>query len=130
MKSKYYWILLLSGGLDIAILNCFTALVSDIIAPYGYNQNDAGTIGLASIAAGLVFAGLVGYYVDKTKNHELVLKICSFVSVVGCVLTYFSLCPDQLLLLSLSNAVLGMGLFAVIPISMVLVYVVDLTFCV
>lgn len=49
LKNKSYGILLLAGGINVGILNCLTALISDLLVPYGYSQTDAGNVGIVNV---------------------------------------------------------------------------------
>lgn len=47
--SRAYFVLLVAGGVNVGILNCFTALISDLLGPYGYSQADAGNVGIVNV---------------------------------------------------------------------------------
>ena len=125
-KDKSYILLLISGGLNVGILNCFTALITDLLVPYGYSQSDAGNVGIMNVGVGLIFAGFFCYTADKTQQHGPILTICCIFTTIGSFLIYASLTPNMTALMYIANAVMGMGLFATIPISMELA--VDVTF--
>ena len=141
----------MAGGVNVGILNCFTALISDLLGPYGYSQTDAGNVGMvnvgtsffslslymtshskcvfAMIGVGLFCAGILCFIADKSQLHGPILASCCLITSIGVFMVYFALAPGMLALMYTSNALIGMGLFATIPICMELAVEVTFPIC-
>ncbi|KAL2919313.1 hypothetical protein HK105_200956 [Polyrhizophydium stewartii] len=125
-KSKQYIILWIVFGVFIAIFNTYLTLISDYVSPYGYTQDQSGNLGVITIAVGIVAAGLIGAILDRTKAHEITLKIACLFCVVGVVLFLIGMAPNQYIFLCIGAALLGIGGFPTLPI--VLEVAVEVTF--
>lgn len=66
---------MVSFGVLCGLASAFTSILTQIVAPYGINADDAGFLGAAFIIAGLVGAIITGIFIDKTGRHKLVMKV-------------------------------------------------------
>jgi FLVCR family MFS transporter 7 len=74
-------------GILCGLASALTSLLTQIVYPYGVNNNDAGYLGAAFIVAGLVGAIITGVFIDKTGRHKIVIKI--YVPIIGAMYTAF-----------------------------------------
>ncbi|KAJ2992079.1 Major facilitator super domain-containing protein 7 [Globomyces sp. JEL0801] len=105
-------------GCSIGMFNTFITLISEYITPFGYSQADSGTLGSIVIGVGLLSAAVIGIYLDRSKNHELMIKFCSLMLLIGTIVFYMGAKPDNFIMLALGSAILGLGGFPVIPMAM------------
>ncbi|KAI9251327.1 major facilitator superfamily domain-containing protein [Helicostylum pulchrum] len=70
-----YLVIMVSFGILCGLASAFTSILTQIVAPYGINADDAGFLGAAFIIAGLVGAIVTGIFIDKTGRHKLVMKV-------------------------------------------------------
>ncbi|KAJ3330745.1 Major facilitator super domain-containing protein 7 [Blyttiomyces sp. JEL0837] len=57
-RNKSFWLLLLAFGCIIGSFNTYITLISDLVKPSGYSEDDAGNLGIATIGVGIVSAGV------------------------------------------------------------------------
>lgn len=70
MSNSNYVILLISFSLGLGLFNTFLTLIYQIIEPWGYSNNAAGTFGAVLIVCGLLGAASAGKYFI---NFDLIL---------------------------------------------------------
>uniref|UniRef100_UPI003AAEE93F solute carrier family 49 member A3 n=1 Tax=Centroberyx gerrardi TaxID=166262 RepID=UPI003AAEE93F len=85
MKNKAYLVLLLCFGSGIAVFTCFSTLLEQILCVRGYTNDFAGLCGALFIVFGIVGAGFLGLYVDKTKKFIEATKINMSLSALACI---------------------------------------------
>ena len=54
-KNRNYWLLFLAFGIGGGIFNSLATLLQQIIAPAGYNDDDAGTLSIVMICKQIVY---------------------------------------------------------------------------
>uniref|UniRef100_A0A3B4BA89 Solute carrier family 49 member 3 n=1 Tax=Periophthalmus magnuspinnatus TaxID=409849 RepID=A0A3B4BA89_9GOBI len=82
--NRAYLVLMLCLGSGIASFTCFSSLLDQILCVQGYSNEFAGLCGALFIIWGIVGAGLLGVYVDRTKKFIEVTKINLSLSSVAC----------------------------------------------
>ncbi|KAJ3334801.1 Major facilitator super domain-containing protein 7 [Kappamyces sp. JEL0680] len=117
-SNKQYVILFCIVGGLLGMFNTFITLISQYITPYGYSEGDGGTLGAITVVVGLVSAGIIGPYLDKTKRHELLLKLCCALEVAGAVLFLLGCRANGFPLMVAGSVFFGIGGFPVIPMAM------------
>ncbi|KAG7237978.1 hypothetical protein INR49_031494 [Caranx melampygus] len=85
LKNKAYLILLLCFGSGIAVFTCFSTLLEQILCVQGYTNNFAGLCGALFIVFGIVGAGALGLFVDKTKMFNEATKINMSFTALACI---------------------------------------------
>uniref|UniRef100_A0A8C8JHK6 Major facilitator superfamily (MFS) profile domain-containing protein n=1 Tax=Oncorhynchus tshawytscha TaxID=74940 RepID=A0A8C8JHK6_ONCTS len=89
LRNKAYMILLLCFGSGIAVFTCFSTLLEQIMCVRGYPNDFAGLCGGLFIVFGIVGAGFLGLYVDKTKKFIEATKVNMSFSASGFSVLYF-----------------------------------------
>lgn len=69
MENRDYLILLLSFSVGLGLFNSILTLIYQIISPYGYSNDDAGTFGAVLIVCGLVGAAVTGFSRPRSFYH-------------------------------------------------------------
>ncbi|KAJ3271989.1 Major facilitator super domain-containing protein 7 [Terramyces sp. JEL0728] len=110
----------------LGMFNAYITLISNYVTPFGYSESDAGNLGVVTIVVGIVSAAVIGPYLDFSKNHAMVLKICCFVTTAGSILCFIGCQPDSLYLWYIGSVLFGLGGFPIVP--MVLELGVEVTF--
>ncbi|XP_076594739.1 solute carrier family 49 member A3 [Chaetodon auriga] len=85
LKNKAYLVLLLCFGSGMAVFTCFSALLEQILCVQGYTNDFAGICGALFIVFGIVGAGALGVYVDKTKKFTEATKINISLTALTCI---------------------------------------------
>lgn len=119
MRNKAYLILLLCFGAGIACFTCFSSLLDQILCVQGYTSDFAGLCGALFIVWGIVGAGMLGLYVDKTKRFIEATKINMSLSALACIaFSVVALLPQQKVSLALVCSLFGFFGFSVYPVAM------------
>ncbi|XP_027865370.1 solute carrier family 49 member A3 [Xiphophorus couchianus] len=119
LKNKPYLILLLCFGSGIAVFTCFSTLLDQILCLKGYSNDFAGLCGALFIVFGIVGAGAVGVYVDKTKKFTEVTKISLSLSTLSCIaFSVVSLMPHQKVAVAAVCSLFGFFGFSIYPVAM------------
>lgn len=119
MKNRAYLTLLLCLGSGIASFTCFSSLLDQILCVQGYSSDFAGLCGALFIVWGIVGAGLLGVYVDRTKRFIEVTKINMSLSALACIaFSVVALMPQQQVPVALVCSLFGFFGFSVYPVAM------------
>jgi len=59
----------------VSAFNSTATLLSQILIPYGFSEDQAGLAGACLILVGLVFSAIVSPLVDRTSSHLLTIKL-------------------------------------------------------
>ncbi|XP_034454979.1 solute carrier family 49 member A3 isoform X2 [Hippoglossus hippoglossus] len=119
LKNRSYLILLVCFGSGIAVFTCFSTLLEQILCVQGYTNNFAGLCGALFIVFGIVGAGVLGLYVDKTKKFIEATKInMSFTALACIVFSVVSLMRQQKVAVAVVCSLFGFFGFSIYPVAM------------
>ncbi|KAI3351420.1 hypothetical protein L3Q82_020277 [Scortum barcoo] len=120
LKNKAYLVLLLCFARSgVAVFTCFSTLLEQILCVQGYANDFAGLCGALFIVFGVVGAGALGLYVDKTKKFIEATKINMSFSALACIaFSVVSLVPHQKAAVAAVCSLLGLFGFAIFPVVM------------
>uniref|UniRef100_A0A7N6B9F4 Major facilitator superfamily (MFS) profile domain-containing protein n=1 Tax=Anabas testudineus TaxID=64144 RepID=A0A7N6B9F4_ANATE len=119
LKNKAYLILLLCFGSGIAVFTCFSTLLEQILCVQGYTNDFAGLCGALFIVFGIVGAGALGLYVDKTKKFIEAIKINMSFSALACIaFAVVSLMRQQKAAVAAVCSLFGFFGFSIYPVAM------------
>eukprot|EP01031_Cornospumella_fuschlensis_P032395 gene32395-39173_t len=117
-NNRDYYVLFTIFSIGVGFFNTLMTLLNQLIAPYGYSNDDAGTFGAVFIFCGLIGAGFMSYIMEKTRAYKQILVV----GLVCCVLAgLFFLCmlfSDNFAALLVSFAVLGFAVLPLLPVMM------------
>uniref|UniRef100_A0A3P9HU67 Solute carrier family 49 member 3 n=1 Tax=Oryzias latipes TaxID=8090 RepID=A0A3P9HU67_ORYLA len=119
LKNKAYLVLLLCFGSGIAVFTCFSTLLEQVLCVRGYTNDFAGLCGALFIVFGIVGAGALGLYVDKTKKFIEATKINMGLTALACVaFSVVSLMPRQKFAVAAVCSLFGLFGFSIYPVAM------------
>ncbi|XP_034740069.1 solute carrier family 49 member A3 isoform X1 [Etheostoma cragini] len=119
LRNKAYLILLLCFGSGIAVFTCFSMLLQQILCVHGYTNDFAGICGALFIVFGIVGAGALGLYVDKTKKFTEATKINMCFTALSCIaFSVVSLMPHQKAAVAAVCSVFGFFGFSIYSVAM------------
>jgi MFS family permease len=114
-ENKNYCLLYLCFTIGLGLFTAIMTLINQIVQPYGYSNDDAGTFAAVLLACGLLGAAVSSKLLEQTKAYETVLKagfiLCS-ISIVFLVSTFK---PDNLTIVTLAFATTGFALLPMLP---------------
>lgn len=70
IKNRHFVVLLLTFGIGLGLFNAITTLTEELIAPLCYTDDDASLFTGLLLGCGLISAGVVGVYLDKSHNYH------------------------------------------------------------
>ncbi|KAM9795598.1 solute carrier family 49 member A3 [Neosynchiropus ocellatus] len=119
LKNRSYLVLLVAIGSGLAVFTCVSSLLEQILCVHGYTDDFAGLCGALLIVFGVVGAGLLGFYVDRTKNFTEATKInMSFTALSGIAFSVVSLLPQQKVAIAATCSLFGFFGFSIYPVAM------------
>ncbi|KAK2848785.1 hypothetical protein Q5P01_008619 [Channa striata] len=119
LTNKAYLVLLLCFGSGVAVFTCFFTLLVQILCVQGYTNDFAGLCGALFIVFGIVGAGALGLYVDKTKKFIEATKInMSFFALACIAFSVVCLVPQQRAAVATICSLFGFFVFSIYPVAM------------
>ncbi|XP_035504994.1 solute carrier family 49 member A3 [Scophthalmus maximus] len=119
LKNRAYLVLLLCFGSGIAAFTCFSTLLEQILCVQGYANDFAGLCGALFIVFGIVGAGALGLYVDKTKRFIEATKVnMSLTALALIAFSVVSLMRQQKVAVATVCSLFGFFGFSIYPVAM------------
>ncbi len=125
-RNRDYLLLFAAFSIGVGFFNSLLTLLNQIVEPFGYSNDDAGTFGAVFIVFGLVGAGSIGVFdeahvlwlplidyhhsgtlMEKTKAYRPILKIGILFSLLSIVLFLAMLYSDNFWPLLVTFAIMG-----------------------
>lgn len=118
LHSLELWLVLIPFFIFVGCFNSISSLLSQLMVPYGFSNDEAGIGGAILIVTGLAFSAITSPLVDRSKNFCLALKI--FVPIVGLCYLVFIWMPETGSVVGpyIVLAVLGAASFSLVPIAL------------
>jgi len=113
-----FLIVMTEFALVFGAYNTLATIINQLILPYGYSNDDAGTLGALTIFLGIVGAGVAGLVVDKWKIYKWSLAVSLFFGTLSFALFTIFLMPNWFVGLCIAVSLGGFFNTAVIPISL------------
>jgi FLVCR family MFS transporter 7 len=118
LANRNFWPLLVGFGMGLGIFNALLTLLSQLILPCGYGDDDAGSAGAALLVAGLVGAGVAGALLDRTQAFVPLLQGGIVFEVAAIVFLLSSLRPRAGAALIASFGAVGLFLLPLLPLAL------------
>jgi MFS transporter, FLVCR family, MFS-domain-containing protein 7 len=93
LTSVSFWLMYFPFVVFVGFFNSFSTLLTQILTPYQFSENDSGIAGAILIVVGLVSAAITSPIVDKTKKYLLFLKI--LITILGLSYLVFIWAPPS-----------------------------------
>ena len=116
--NRNFWPLFVGFGLGLGIFNALLTLLSQLILPCGYGDDDAGSAGAALLVAGLVGAGVAGALLDRTQAFVPLLQGGIVLEVAAIIFLLSSLRPNAEAALIASFGLVGAFLLPLLPLAL------------
>ncbi|QDS75099.1 hypothetical protein FKW77_007113 [Venturia effusa] len=124
-SNPTFWLLFATFSVYVGFFNALSSLINQILAPYGFTEDQAGIAGAVLILVGLLSSAIVSPIIDR--NHAYLTTIKLLVPVIGLSYLAFIFAPPtaQLLAPYIILAILGAASFSLVPVA--LEYLVEVT---
>ena len=116
LRNRHYMLLLAGFSLGLALINAITALLFQIIEPFGYTSDNAGIFGALIILSGIFNAFIAGLFMDRTHAYRLILKVLLVGASISVLFFVLILRPNQLYPLATSIGLMGFFLLPLLPV--------------
>lgn len=84
-KSKKFLSLLLAFGVINGSFNIYGSLLDNLLDCYGFSSDEVGYFAAVMMASGILTAGIVGFYIERTLNYGLVFRTMLILGLIECV---------------------------------------------
>lgn len=126
LKNTNFFLLLAPFAIYVGLFNSATSILTQVLTPYGYSEEQSGIAGALLILVGLVAAAISSPLIDRTKAYLLFLRI--LVPIIAICYFVFIWAPPTRSLAApyVILSVLGAASFSLVP--MALEMLVEVTF--
>ena len=125
-KNATFWLIAIPYWVYVGLFNSISSLLTQMMTPYGFSEDESGIAGAVLILAGLVAAALTSPIIDRTKAYLFTIRWLVPIIALG----YFAFiwCPGTRSLGApyVILAILGAACFSLVPTA--LEFVVEVTF--
>ncbi len=118
-SSLEIWLVVIPFAVYVGFFNSISSLLSQIMVPYGYSEDEAGIAGALLIVVGLVTAAVTAPVLDRTRALLTAIKIAvpivalSYLAFVWMPATHSSGLAGPYVVLS----ILGAASFSLVPVA-------------
>ncbi|KAI7870876.1 major facilitator superfamily domain-containing protein [Spinellus fusiger] len=114
-KNPNYWCITFLCSANLGMVYAVSVLVIEAISPYNYTAQESG-ICAAIIPLGGMFGGLLsGYWVGKTGQYLMLIKIFAPLCVASYIMLIFQLIPNAFMVVLLGCLSVGFFAYALLP---------------
>ena len=121
-----FYLLLAPFTVYVALFNSATSILTQVLTPYGFTEDESGIAGALLIVVGLVAAAILSPLIDRTKAYLLFIRI--LVPIIAACYLAFVWAPSTRSLVApyVILSVLGAASFSLLP--MALEFLVEVTY--
>lgn len=126
LKNTNFLLLMIPFTSYVALFNSATSILTQVLTPYGYSEEESGIAGALLIVVGLVAAAISSPLIDRTKAYLLCVRI--FVPIIAiCYLAFIWAPPTRALAAPyVILSILGAASFSLVPVALEML--VEVTF--
>ena len=115
LRAKGFWALLISFSILVGTFTSFGGLLSSMLGPEGFSNQQAGLMGALTIAGGFIGAAVTAILMDRTGKHILFLKIMLPFAGLGMLSMFIAVTLHNLNLLLAVSFFIGLTTFGLFP---------------
>ena len=113
-----FYLLLTPFTVYVALFNSVTSILTQILTPYGFSENESGIAGAVLIVAGLIAAAIFSPIIDRTKAYLLYIKILVPI-IAACYLAFVWSPPTRSIAAPyVILGILGAASFSLLPMTL------------
>jgi len=123
-----FWLLFIPFAIYVGLFNSVSSLLNQVMAPYGYSEEESGIAGAMLIVVGLVAGAITSPIIDRTKAFITAIRIA--VPIIALSLFVFIWMPETRPSGGVAGpyvvmALLGAASFSLVPVAVE--FLVELT---
>ena len=125
-SNATFWLIVIPFWVYVGFFNSLSSLLTQVLTPYGFSEDQSGIAGAVLILVGLVSAACTSPAIDRYKAYVLMIRV--LVPIIALSYLVFIWCPGSRSLAApyFVLAVLGAASFSLVPIA--LEFLVEVTF--
>jgi FLVCR family MFS transporter 7 len=124
--NRTFYLVFIPFTIYVGFFNALSALINQILEPYGFSETQAGIAGGILIIVGIIAAALIAPLTDRTHAYVLFIKLLIPLVAIGYLVLLFAPPTRSEVFVYIILGVLGAASFSVLPVA--LEYVVEVTF--
>ncbi|KAL1995724.1 hypothetical protein VTN49DRAFT_590 [Thermomyces lanuginosus] len=126
-RMPQFWIIFFSFSVYVGFFNSVSALINQIMFPYGFSETDAGIAGGVLIVVGLVAAAIMSPINDRFKIYLAMIRTCVPIHAAAHIAFIFApSSPAGIAPSIVVCALLGASAFSLLPV--ILELLVEITY--
>ncbi|KAG0764160.1 hypothetical protein G6F57_003323 [Rhizopus arrhizus] len=115
-KHAQFWWLTLMTSVSIGMVLSVSVLIMEAIAPFGYSDQQAGVCAAAVVLAGCLGGVMSGYWLGKTAQYFMLLRLLTPMMVFSYVMFIFNFIPNAFATVLIACIINGFFSYALLPI--------------
>lgn len=115
LRNRNFVLLAIAFCIGVGYFNALMTLLNQIVNPFGYSNDDAGTFGAVFIVSGLVGAGIMGKCLEVTKAYQSCLMVCVVLASMSNFLCFCLLYSNNFWPLTICFGFLGLTVLPLLP---------------
>ncbi|KYK55036.1 Major Facilitator Superfamily protein [Drechmeria coniospora] len=118
IRSLELWLILIPFFVFVGFFNTISSLLSQMMTPYGFTDDEAGIGGGILILVGLIAAAITSPILDRTKQFILAIKV--LIPIIGFCYLAFIWMPETRAVVGpyVVLGILGAASFSVVPVAL------------
>ncbi|KAL1965062.1 hypothetical protein VTN77DRAFT_6122 [Rasamsonia byssochlamydoides] len=127
VRTVEFWLILIPFSIYVGFFNSVSALLNQILYPYGFSETEAGIAGGLLILIGLAASAIVSPITDRFKHYLATIRICvPILAVLYIAFIFAPSSPAGIAPTLVVCALLGASSFSLLPV--VLEFLVEITY--
>ncbi|ORE06943.1 MFS general substrate transporter [Rhizopus microsporus var. microsporus] len=115
-KNIRFWWLTLLASVTAGMTFSVSLLIIEALTPFGYSEQSSGLCAASVVLAGCIGGLTTGYWIGKTAQHLMLLKLFTPMSVFSYFLFIFNFIPNAFPIVLLTCIINGFFCYALFPI--------------
>lgn len=115
-KSFQFWMVAICASVTVGMVYSISVLVIEVITPFGYTDQESGLCSSMITFSGTFGGILTGYWVGKTGQHIMVIKMLTPVVIFTYVIYIFQLIPNAYPTVLMACILNGFFSYALFPV--------------
>ncbi|KAG2215628.1 hypothetical protein INT46_006232 [Mucor plumbeus] len=114
-NMKFWWIAIITS-VSMGMVFSVSVLIIEAISPFGYTEQQAGLCASLIVFSGCFGGGMTGYWLGKSGQHFMLIKMFTPMIVFSYVAFIFLLRPDAFSVVIIACIINGFFSYALFPV--------------
>ncbi|EPB84791.1 hypothetical protein HMPREF1544_08434 [Mucor circinelloides 1006PhL] len=114
-NMQFWWIAIITS-VSMGMVFSVSVLIIEAISPFGYTEQQAGLCAALIVFSGCFGGGMTGYWLGKSSQHFMLIKMFTPMVVFSYVIFIFLLRPDAFSVVIIACIINGFCSYALFPV--------------